>query len=46
MLKDAALLQLELTEAALTEGMTLKDAFVLQRSVARREPGFHRHPFV
>ena len=46
MLKDAALLQLDVTRAALDEEMTLKDATVVQRPMARRAPHVHRHRVV
>ena len=42
MLKDAALLQLELGRRALQHDLTLKDASRLQRPVPRREPGVRR----
>ena len=46
MLRDAALLQLELLRRALDENLILKDALAVQRPVARRAAGLHRHRLV
>ena len=46
MLKDAALLQLDVTRAALDEEMMLKGRDRVQRPMARRAPHIHRHRIV
>ena len=46
MLRDAALLQLDLNRRALREDLTLKDASPVQRAVPRHRAGVHRHRLV